>query len=192
MMENGYNHYKVGERVPTTTVYTRVRDESIGGPNPYKWDLKHSSDFFAGRRVIFFSLPGAFTPTCSTFQLPTFEEMYDEFKERGIDGIICASVNDAFVMKFWGEQQNVQNVELFPDGNGDFTNEMGMTANKRHLGFGDRSWRYAMVVDDGVIEAFFEEPGNNWNGADADPYGETSPENIMAAITYNSSNNQEV
>ena len=177
--DQGADHDKVGDRIPTTTVYSRVRDESVGGPNPFRWDLKHSGDYFAGRRVIFFSLPGAFTPTCSTFQLPTFEERFGEFEDLGIDGIICASVNDAFVMKCWADQQNVHNVEMFPDGNGDFTGEMGMSVNKRHLGFGDRSWRYAMVVDDGVIEAFWEEPGNNYNGSDADPYGETSPENIL-------------
>lgn len=175
-------HHMVGERVPTTTVYARVRDETVAGSNPFRWDLKHSGDYFAGRKVIFFSLPGAFTPTCSTFQLPRFEEMYEEFKEEGIDAIICASVNDAFVMKCWGDQQGVENIELFPDGNGEFTSEMGMLVNKRHLGFGDRSWRYAMIVTDGVIESFFEEPGNNHNGSDSDPYGETSPENIMNHI----------
>jgi peroxiredoxin len=174
----------IGFRVPTTTVYARVRDDKIDGPNPFKWDLRHSGDYFAGRRVVFFSLPGAFTPTCSNSQLPGFEVNYDKFKEHGIDGIICASVNDAFVMNCWFKDQDIVNVEAFPDGNGWFTGSMGMLVGKQHLGFGDRSWRYAMIVNDGIIEAWFEEPGFNSNGSDTDPYGETSPENILGLLEH--------
>ena len=184
-IDQGAEHDKVGDRIPSTTVYSRVRDESVGGTNPFRWDLKHSGDYFANRRVVFFSLPGAFTPTCSTYQLPTFEEKFEEFALCGIDGIICASVNDAFVMKCWGDQQNVKNVELFPDGNGDFTGRMNMLIDKQHLGFGSRSWRYAMVVNNGVIEAFWEEPGINYDGSDDDPYGETSPQNILDYLYNN-------
>lgn len=168
-----------GTRLPTTVVYARVRDDSIEGPNPFKWDLKHSSDYFAGRRVVFFALPGAYTPTCSTYQVPTFEAKFDEFKELGIDGIICSSVNDAFVMYNWAKDQGVKNIEMMPDGNGDFADAMGMLIDKSHLGFGKRSWRYAMVVNDGVVEKMFIEPGLNNSGKDADPYGESSPETIL-------------
>ena len=181
---------KVGSRLPTTTVYARVRDRKVAGPNPYRWDLKHSGDYFAGKKVVFFSLPGAYTPTCSTFQLPTFEEKYEEFEKLGVDDIICASVNDAFVMFNWMKSQRVKKITPFPDGNGDFTSAMGMLIDKRHLGFGERSWRYAFVAEDGVITHWFEEPGINYDGSDADPYGETSPENILEAL-YNESNNKQ-
>jgi len=167
------------ERVPTTVVYDRVRDETIEGPNPFRWNLKHSSDYFAGRKVILFALPGAFTPTCSTYQLPGFQLRYEEFQELGIDAIICTSVNDAFVMNCWAKDQKIEDIEMMPDGNGDFADAMGMLVDKSHLGFGKRSWRYAAIVDDGVIEEIFVEPGLNDIGADADPYGESSPENII-------------
>ena len=173
---------KVGTRVPDVTFKTRVRDESIAGPNPYRWQDMTTADYFAGKRVVVFSLPGAFTPTCSTYQLPGFESMQPEFKEKGIDDIYCVSVNDAFVMNKWAKDQCVERVKVIPDGNGEFTEGLDMLVNKRHLGFGYRSWRYAMIVDDGVITHWFEEPGKNQTGADADPYGETSPENVMTNL----------
>lgn len=166
-------------RVPNTVVYNRVRDESIGGDNPFRWSLTHSSDYFAGKKVVVFSLPGAFTPTCSTFQVPGFNSMAPKFYEKGVDDIICISVNDAFVMNKWAELQGVDNLTMFPDGNGDFTMKMGMLVDKSHLGFGPRSWRYAMIVEDGEITSWFEEPGFNDVGSDSDPYGETSPENVI-------------
>jgi peroxiredoxin len=165
--------------VPAVVFKTRVRDESIEGPNPYKWEEKTSYDYFGGKRVILFSLPGAFTPTCSTYQLPGFEEKYEEFKSCGIDDVYCISVNDAFTMNAWGKSQNIQNVKLIPDGSGHFTNGMGMSVLKDNLGFGLRSWRYACVVNNGAIEQWFIEPGKR-DEADTDPYGETSPENILA------------
>jgi peroxiredoxin len=167
--------------VPTVTFKTRVRDEAVGGPNPYRWEYKTSADYFAGKRVIVFSLPGAFTPTCSTYQLPNFEKLYPEFRARGIDAIYCISVNDAFVMNAWGKSQGLENVGLIPDGSGEFTRGMGMLVAKDNLGFGQRSWRYAAIVNDGVVEAWFEEPGRTDNCED-DPYGETAPQNILAAL----------
>jgi len=169
----------VGAAVPFVTFKTRVRDESIGGPNPYRWLDVTTDEYFHGKRVILFSLPGAFTPTCSTYQLPGFEEMFNEFQEvHGIDEIYCMSVNDAFVMNAWAKQQEIKNVKVIPDGNGEFTMKMGMLVNKYNLGFGRRSWRYAAVVNDGMIEAWFEEPGFQDNAED-DPYGLSSPENVM-------------
>ena len=128
----------------------------------------------AGRRVLLFALPGAFTPTCSTYQLPDFERLYDAFKARGIEAIYCLAVNDAFVMNAWGRQQGLKHVTLIPDGSGAFTRKMGMLVAKDNLGFGMRSWRYAAIVDDGVIEAWFEEPGYADN-CETDPYGESAP-----------------
>ncbi len=164
--------------LPEVKFKVRVRDESIGGDNPYKWEEKNTSSFFAGKRVVLFSLPGAFTPTCSTFQLPGFEEKYDEIKSLGIDEVYCISVNDSFVMNAWAKSQNLKNVKVIPDGNGDFTSGMDMLVEKNNLGFGDRSWRYAVVVNNCAIEEWFVEPGLEDNHEE-DPYGETSPENIL-------------
>jgi len=170
---------RIGSIIPAVNFKTRVRDESVGGPNPYRWQDVNSYQLFGGRRVIIFSLPGAFTPTCDTYQLPGFEAMYDKFRTvHDIDNIYCISVNDAFVMNCWAKQQKLVNVEMIPDGNGEFTNKMNMLVQKENLGFGDRSWRYAAIINNGVIEAWFEEPGFK-NNAEEDPYGETSPENIM-------------
>lgn len=167
--------------LPKVTFKTRVRDESIAGPNPYRWEDKTTDDFFAGKRVVLFSLPGAFTPTCSTYQLPDFEKLHGEFKANGVDEIYCLSVNDAFVMNAWGRQQGLKNVKLLPDGSGEFTRKMGMLVCKDNLGFGMRSWRYAAIVNDGVVEAWFEEPGYSDN-CETDPYGESSPQNILEKL----------
>ena len=172
----------IGKTIPNVSWKTRVRDDSIEGPNPFRWEILQTEDFFKGRRVVLFSLPGAFTPTCSTFQLPDFEKMFGEFQDNGIDEIYCLSVNDAFVMNAWGKQQGLKNVKLIPDGSGEFTRKMGMLVAKDNLGFGMRSWRYAAIIDDGTIEAWFEEPGYADNCED-DPYGETSPQNILATLT---------
>ena len=166
--------------VPSVEFYVREYDiEQEGNVNPYKWVVKNSFDYFAGKRVVLFSLPGAFTPTCSTMQLPEFEEKYDEFKAFGIDEIYCISVNDSFVMNAWAKAQNLKNVKVIPDGSCHFTDRMHMAVDKDNLGFGIRSWRYAMVVNNGTIEQMFVEPGKKDNAKD-DPYGETSPDNILA------------
>lgn len=172
------NTQELPEVVPSVVFKTRVRDESIDGPNPFRWEDKTSFDYFAGKRVVLFSLPGAFTPTCSTYQLPGFEENYEEFRALGIDEIYCISVNDAFVMNCWAKDQNIQNVKVIPDGSAKFTSKMNMTVQKDNLGFGERSWRYACIVNNGSIEQWFIEPGMEDN-CEEDPYGETSPENIL-------------
>ncbi|MBE9057080.1 peroxiredoxin [Sphaerospermopsis sp. LEGE 08334] len=157
------------ETVPSVVFKTRVRDESIGGPNPFRWQDRTTEELFAGKRVVVFSLPGAFTPTCSTSHLPRYEALYNEFKALGVDEIICISVNDAFVMFQWGKQQGANNVFLLPDGNGEFTRKMGMLVDKANLGFGMRSWRYSMVVNDRKIEKMFVEPGYSDN-CPTDPF----------------------
>jgi peroxiredoxin len=144
--------------VPNTIFKTRVRNDALEGPNPFEWKDLSSDDIFKGKKVVVFSLPGAFTPTCSTSHLPRYEELYDEFKSLGVDAVVCVSVNDAFVMYQWGKQQGAKNVFLLPDGSGEFTRKMGMLVNKDNLGFGMRSWRYSMVVDNGKIEKMFIEP----------------------------------
>ncbi|MBW8318638.1 MAG: peroxiredoxin [Rhizobium sp.] len=171
----------IGKKVPDVTFRTRVRDESVGGANPFRWQDMTSADYFKGKRVILFSLPGAFTPTCSTYQLPDFEKMYPEFNAEGNDEINCISVNDAFVMNAWGKSQNLDNVKLIPDGSGEFTRKMGMLVHKDNLGFGMRSWRYAAIINDGLIEQWFEEEGYSDN-CDSDPYGVSSPQNIMEKL----------
>ncbi len=142
---------------------------------------KNSNELFDGKRVIIFSLPGAFTPTCSAYQLPGFEENYDEFIALGIDAIYCISVNDGFVMNAWAKEQNINKVTLVPDGNAYFTRSMGYLVRKSNLGFGERSWRYAAVIDNGVIEKLFVEDGMRDN-ADTDPYEISTPENVFEYV----------
>jgi peroxiredoxin len=170
--------------VPSVTFKTRVRDDSIGGDNPYRWEDVTTWDLFASKRVVLFSLPGAFTPTCSTYQLPGFEEKFAEFKALGIKDIYCVSVNDAFVMNAWAKAQKVKKVKVIPDGSGMFTRKMGMLVHKDNLGFGERSWRYACVVNNGKIEKWFIEPGAEDN-CPVDPYGETAPENVLNWLKEN-------
>ncbi|MCS6782384.1 MAG: redoxin family protein [Gloeomargarita sp. SKYBB_i_bin120] len=128
----------LGERVPEVVFKLRVRDESLGGPNPFHWRDVTTQEIFAGKKVALFAVPGAFTPTCSSRRWPCYEELYDEFRALGIDEVICLSVNDAFVMNQWGHK-----VFLLPDGSREL-------ARKDNFGFGMRSWRYAMYVNDGV------------------------------------------
>ena len=169
---------KIGDKLPQVTFKTRVRDESVGGPNPFRWQDVTTEDYFAGKRVVLFSLPGAFTPTCSTYQLPGFEKGFAQMQDLGIDAIYCMSVNDSFVMNKWAQSQELQNVTVIPDGSGEFTAKAGMLVRKDNLGFGARSWRYAAIVNDGVVEAWFEEPGRV-DDCEDDPYGATSPESVL-------------
>lgn len=174
-----------GKRIPNVVFKTRVRDESIEGTNPYRWEDVNSKDLFKRKRAILFSLPGAFTPTCSTYQLPNFEILYPQFQSFGIKDIYCLSVNDAFVMNAWAKAQNLSNIKVIPDGSGLFTKKMKMLVKKDNLGFGVRSWRYAAIVKNGVIEKMFVEPGFEDNCA-TDPYGESSPENVLKWLKANS------
>ncbi|MEC9345287.1 MAG: peroxiredoxin [Pseudomonadota bacterium] len=168
-------------RVPSVVFKTRVRDESVEGPNPYRWQDVTSDEIFAGRKVVVFGLPGAFTPTCSSTHLPRFEELYDEFVAEGIDEIVCVSVNDAFVMFQWGKHMGATNVRLLPDGNAEFTQKLGMLVQKRNLGFGVRSWRYSMLVEDGEIVLTFEEPGKG-DDFEGDPFEVSDADTMLKAI----------
>ena len=178
-----------GFELPQVTFRTRVRNDELGGDNPYEWRNVSSSFLFGGKEVILkkrcivFSLPGAFTPTCSTYQLPDFEKMAadGDFHAYGIEDIYCISVNDSFVMNCWAKDQNLKEVKVVPDGSGEFTRKMGMLVDKSNLGFGMRSWRYAMIVKDGVVEHFLPEPGFADNHGE-DPYGESSPQNVLKVL----------
>ncbi len=147
------------KQVLNVVLKTRVRDERVGGDNPYRWQDVSTGDLFVGKKVVLFALPGAFTPTCSTTHLPEYEAAYDELKALGVDEVYCLSVNDAFVMFQWGKAQQVSKVKLLPDGSGDFTRAMGMLVKKDNLGFGERSWRYSFYAEDGVIKKAFIEDG---------------------------------
>ncbi len=155
--------------VPAVTFKTRVRNDSLVGDNPFEWKDLSSDDIFKQQKVVLFSLPGAFTPTCSTSHLPRYEALFKSFQEQGVDRVICLSVNDAFVMYQWGKSQNADNVFLLPDGNGEFSRKMGMLVDKSNLGFGMRSWRYSMYVDNGNIEQMFVESGFSDN-CPSDPF----------------------
>jgi peroxiredoxin len=168
----------MSKRVPEVTFKTRVRDESVGGPNPFRWQDVDSKDIFNGRTVVVFSLPGAFTPTCSSTHLPGYEQHYDAFRALGVDDIYCLSVNDAFTMFQWGKQLGVDKVKLLPDGNAEFAAAMDMLVKKENLGFGLRSWRYSMLVEDGEITKLFSEPGKQDNCA-TDPFEVSGAETML-------------
>jgi peroxiredoxin len=170
----------VGNYVPQ--VMFRFREEidicTVDKKSDEGWLDVWSHEIFSGRKVVVFGLPGAFTPTCSSQQVPGFEEAYDQMKSLGVDEVYCVSVNDPFVMKRWMEDQGAEKVKYIPDGNGTFTRRLGMLVDKSNLGFGMRSWRYAMVVENGEITYFNAEPGivDNCPG---DPYVNSTPAKVI-------------
>lgn len=169
------------ETVPNVTFKTRVRDQSVAGENPFRWQDVGSSEIFGDRKVIVFALPGAFTPTCSSTHLPGYERQYEEILGHGIDEVYCLSVNDAFSMYQWSKNLGIEKVKMLPDGNGDFTRLMGMMVKKENLGFGYRSWRYSMYVEDGEIKKIFSEPGQVDNCAD-DPFVCSDVDTMLAYL----------
>jgi peroxiredoxin len=171
----------MSRRIPNVLHQLRVRDESIGGDNPFRWEEKTTHEIVGRGKNIIFSLPGAFTPTCSTFQLPDFEKLFAEFQEHGVENIFCLSVNDAFVMNAWAKDQGLNHVQVIPDGSNLFTSAMGMDVKKDNLGFGYRSWRYAVIVENYEITKSFIERGFS-NNAAGDPYEVSSPQNILAFL----------
>jgi glutaredoxin-like protein len=168
-----------GKPVPNATFKARPDDQ---------WRDITTDELFKGKTVVLFSLPGAYTPTCSSTHLPRYNELAPVFKQNGVDDVVCVSVNDAFVMNEWKQGQEANNINVIPDGNGDFTKGMGMLVDKRDLGFGQRSWRYSMLVKDGVIQKMFIEPekeGDPFEVSDADTMlqyinpGASSPEPVV-------------
>lgn len=151
-----------GQRVPEVTFRTRVDGQ---------WKDITSREVFAGKKVVVFALPGAFTPTCSSSHVPRYKELLPAFAAAGVDTVACVSVNDAFVMAEWAQAQQAEGILFLPDGNGEFSAGMGMLVDKKNLGFGQRSWRYSMFVDDGVVKKMFIEPeveGDPFEVSDAD------------------------
>ena len=164
----------IGQRIPDITFKTRVED--LDGH--FSWEDVTTCDYFKGKSVILFSLPGAFTPTCSTYQLPNFEKKFAEFSLEGIDEIYCMSVNDAFVMNAWAKDQKLEYVKVIPDGSGRFTRGMGMLVRKDPEDFGYRSWRYAAHIEDCVVKKMWVEEGK-MDDCPTDPYGATNPQEIL-------------
>lgn len=172
----------LGQAVPNVVFHTRAGDA---------WKDVSTDDLFKGKTVAVFSLPGAFTPTCSSTHLPRYNELAKEFYQRGVDSIVCISVNDTFVMNAWLADQEAENIVVVPDGNGEFTKGMGMLVSKAQIGFGDRSWRYSMLVKDGKIAEIFIEPvrdGDPFEVSDADTMlryidPQWKPQDSVAVIT---------
>ncbi|SSY70974.1 glutathione peroxidase [Alysiella crassa] len=160
-----------GQNVPSVVFHTRKDDA---------WVDVSTDDLFKGKKVAVFSLPGAFTPTCSSTHLPRYNELAGEFKKRGVDSIVCISVNDTFVMNAWLADQEAENIIVVPDGNGEFSRGMGMLVSKEQLGFGNRSWRYSMIVNDGKIEKMFIEPVK-----DGDPFEVSDADTMLKHIDPN-------
>ena len=154
-----------GQKIPGVTFRTR---------RGHEWVDVTSDDVFGGKSVVLFSLPGAFTPTCSSSHVPRYNQLVPQFRANGIDDVICVSVNDAFVMNEWKRSQKAERVTFLPDGNGEFSDKMGLLVGKEDLGFGKRSWRYSMLVRDGVIEKMFIEPE-----VEGDPYGVSDADTML-------------
>ena len=166
MIEN-----RTGQRVPQVTFHTRRNHE---------WIDVTTDEIFAGRTVVVFALPGAFTPTCSSTHVPRYNQLAPVLRQHGVDEVVCISVNDPFVMNEWRREQKAHNVTFLPDGNGDFSRGMGMLIAKNDLGFGDRSWRYSMLVKDSIIEKMFIEPD-----VPGDPFEVSDADTMLAYIAPN-------
>ena len=164
---------KRGDKLPDAKVF-------ILNNEPKEVSIKQ---IVGSEKIILFGLPGAFTPTCSSQQLPGFEKEYNQIKLLAVDEVYCVSVNDSYVMNAWGKHMGIEQVKMIPDGSGNYTRFMGMLIGKNHLGFGMRSWRYMAVIDDGVVEKWWQEPGINNSGSDDDPYVETTPENTIKYLS---------
>jgi peroxiredoxin/glutaredoxin len=160
-----------GQRIPDVTF--RTRDGA-------QWKDVTTKELFSGKKVVVFALPGAFTPTCSSAHVPRYNELAPALKACGIDDIICISVNDGFVMEEWGRAQNADKIRFIPDGNAEFTQGMGMLVDKRNLGFGQRSWRYSMLVDNGVVKKMFIEPEG-----DDDPFTVSDADTMLKYLDPN-------
>lgn len=167
-----------GQSVPQ--VIFRTRDN-------HEWADVTTDDIFKGKTVVVFSLPGAFTPTCSSTHVPRYNQLTPTFKQNGVDEVICISVNDAFVMNEWKKQQHADNVTFMPDGNGEFSEGMGMLVEKEDIGFGKRSWRYSMLVKNGVIEKMFVEPNNP-----GDPFEVSDADTMLEYLAPQSDKPQDI
>ena len=169
---------KEGQKVPNVTFHTRDKDQ---------WVDVTTDDIFKGKKVVLFSLPGAFTPTCSSSHVPRYNYLAPAFKAQGVDSIVCVSVNDAFVMNSWKKDQDADNITFVPDGNGEFSEKMGLLVEKNAIGFGKRSWRYSMLVDNGVITKMFIEPVK-----DGDPFEVSDADTMLNYLAPNATKPQSI
>ena len=175
-------------RIPYANFKTRTGDtDEVGGCTFIgdEWKEVDTVEIFDNKKVVVFALPGAFTPTCSSQQVPGYEAKYDELKSLGVDEVYCLSVNDAFVMNAWFKDTNVKKVKAIGDGEGIFTQGMGMLVNKPGQGFGMRSWRYSMLVDNGEVVKIFEEPGKNNASDDNDPFEVSDADTMIKYMREN-------
>ena len=181
-MNNSCSSYSLintnGSKAPLVNLKIRIRDNRVSGDNKFKWSSINTQELYEDKRIIIFALPGAFTPVCSNTHLPGYEKKYHQIKRLGIDEVYCLSVNDPFVMFQWCKNLKIKNVKPIPDGNGEFTKKMGALVNKKNLGFGIRSWRYSMVVNNGIIEKIFAEKGKK-NNCPADPFEVSDVETMI-------------
>lgn len=156
---------QIGDSIPSAMLREMVENS----PRPLP-----STEYFAARKVVLFSVPGAFTPTCSAYHLPGFVDLADEFKRKGIDAIGCMSVNDVFVMHAWGKSANATGIDMLADGNGDFSKALGLDQDASAFGMGLRSQRFAMVADNGIVtHLMVEAPGE---------FRVSSAESVLAAL----------
>lgn len=167
-----------GQKVPAVT-FPIIADDG--------WTSRDYDNIFANKTVVVFSLPGAFTPTCSSSHLPRYNELAPTFFANGVDEIVCVSVNDTFVMNAWAKDQNASNISFIPDGNGEFTEGMGLLVSKADIGFGKRSWRYAMLVKNGIIEKMFIEPD-----LPGDPFEVSDADTMLAYINPEAAQSSEI
>ena len=173
-----------GKKAPILTLEIRQKNLKVKGDNKYSWGKLKTKDIYKNKKIIIFALPGAYTPTCSNTHLPGYEKNYNKIKKLGIDEIYCLSVNDAFVMFNWCKKLKIKNVKPLPDGNGKFTKKMGALVNKSNLGFGQRSWRYSMVINNGKIEKIFTEKGMS-NNCPSDPFEITDADTMIKYLKSN-------
>lgn len=159
--------------MPHATFHTRVRNDALGGENPFEWKDLTTHDVFSCRKIVLLAVPGAFTPACSNSHLPSYERDFDAYQALGVDAVYCASVNDAFVMFQWARSLGIEKVRMLPDGNGTFAKAMGMLVRRDRQGMGYRSWRYSLYAEDGRIVRLFSEPGlsDNPSGVPVDQSG---------------------
>jgi peroxiredoxin len=169
-----------GTKIPSVTFKTRVKNSE----DKFEWKDVSSDEIFTGKKVVLFSLPGAFTPTCSSTHLPGYEANFDEFTEKGIDDVYCMSVNDTFVMNAWAKELGAKNVKVLPDGNGEMTEKLAMLVEKKNLGFGNRSWRFSMYVNDGIIKKVFVEAGYGDN-VEGDPFEVSDAQTMLDYLENN-------
>jgi thioredoxin-dependent peroxiredoxin len=172
----------MNHQIPNITFRVPVLSKEASDKDELEWKDRSTKEIFGSKKIVAISIPGAFTPICSRSHLPRYEELWAKFKELGIDDIVCISVNDPNVMFHWGKQLKIKRVLLLPDGSGEFTRKMDMLVDKSNFGFGYRSWRYAMIVNNLVVEQSFVEPGRQDNCLE-DPFEKSDADTVLSYLS---------